>query len=192
MGQSALKADLWSDTVIELDVFASNRSRSTQPLHQTTGHSRDASFSLSYAMDFTQIYKQSAGLVAFSAGAHWILCAAHDHLIVRRADKLQITRSWLVDTSPSATIASFGKANTTSSGSAASSQDASITHIGWSCDSEYILAACAKRGVVNVYKMRDDAWTARIEAGAEGLTRAEWAPDGLTIVCFSEWGVSTL
>ncbi len=143
-------------------------------------------------MDFTEIYKQSAGLVSFSAGAHWILCAANDRLIVRRADELQITRSWLVNTTPSATIASFGKSNTSSgnAGSSSSSQDASITHIGWSSDSEYILAACAKRGVVNIYKMRDDTWTARIEAGAEGLTRAEWAPDGRTIVCFSDWGVS--
>ena len=67
--------------------------------------------------------------------------------------------------------------------------DALVTNLAWSWDSEYILAALPKRGVVNVYMMRDDQWTARIEAGTEGLTKAEWAPDGRTILCFSEWGV---
>jgi hypothetical protein len=42
-----------------------------------------------------------------------------------------------------------------------------------------------------VFKMRDEEWRGRIEAGAEGLVKAEWAPDGRTILCFSEWGVST-
>ncbi|KAG8733960.1 hypothetical protein FRC12_018690 [Ceratobasidium sp. 428] len=37
--------------------------------------------------------------------------------------------------------------------------------------------------------MVDEEWNARIEAGAEGLARAEWAPDGRSIVCFSEWGL---
>ena len=65
-----------------------------------------------------------------------------------------------------------------------------ITHAGWSCDSEYVLGACAKTGVVCVFKLRDETWSARIEAGAEGLVKAEWAPDGRTVLCFSEWGVS--
>lgn len=52
-----------------------------------------------------------------------------------------------------------------------------------------MLAACAKRGVIGVFKMRDEEWEARIETGAEGLVRAEWAPDGRSIMCFSGWGV---
>lgn len=43
-----------------------------------------------------------------------------------------------------------------------------MTHCGWSCDSEYILAAFAKRGVVHILKLRDEDWSGRIEAGAEG------------------------
>jgi hypothetical protein len=46
--------------------------------------------------------------------------------------------------------------------------DAWITHCAWSCDSEYILAACAKRGVVYILKLRDEDWSGQIEAGAEG------------------------
>ncbi len=37
-------------------------------------------------MDFTEIYKQSASLVAFSPAGNLILTAAQDRLIVRRTD----------------------------------------------------------------------------------------------------------
>ena len=38
--------------------------------------------------------------------------------------------------------------------------------------------------------MEDEEWSARIEAGPEGLAKVEWAPDGRNVLCFSEWGVS--
>lgn len=127
-------------------------------------------------MDFTEIYKQSANLVSFSPGAHFILNAVEDVLVVRRTDTLQITRTWSI-TPPARTTAE---------------PDRWISHAGWSCDSEYLLAASAKSGVVQAFKLRDETWIARIETGAEGLVKAEWAPDGRNILCFSEWGVSQL
>ncbi|KAG8219715.1 hypothetical protein J3R82DRAFT_683 [Butyriboletus roseoflavus] len=124
-------------------------------------------------MDFTEIFKQSANLVSFSPGAHFILNAVEDILVVRRTDTLQITRTW--------TIALPARATTET--------DHWISHAGWSCDSEYLFAASAKSGVVQIFKLRDETWTARIETGAEGLVKAEWAPDGRNILCFSEWGL---
>lgn len=115
-------------------------------------------------MDFTQVYKQSNFLVEFSKGAQWILTAVDDRLIVRRADSFHIERTWVVEPAP-------------------------ITHIGWSWDSEYVFGANVKRAVVKVFKITDETWDARIEAGAEGLARVEWAPDGRSILCFSEWSV---
>ncbi|KZV75494.1 YVTN repeat-like/Quino protein amine dehydrogenase [Peniophora sp. CONT] len=138
-------------------------------------------------MDFTEIYKQSGGLVSFSQGGHFILTAAHDRLIVRRADTFQISRSWHVDATPSGTQAATASTSTRRAPAAASGS--SISHIGWSSDSEYVLAACAKLGVTHVYCMRDEEWHAKIEAGAEGLVKAEWAPDGRHVVCFSEWAL---
>lgn len=125
-------------------------------------------------MDFTEIYKQTSSLVAFSAGAHFILTAVQDRVIVRRADTFLITRTWLIETSPTPTHTALMTTSTskqkqpqagTSSGA---SQDNWITHVGWSCDSEYVLAACAKRGVVHILKLRDEEWRGRIDAGAEG------------------------
>lgn len=115
-------------------------------------------------MDFTQVYKQSNFLVEFSKGAQWILTAVDDRLIVRRADTFLIERTWPAESTP-------------------------VTHIGWSRDSEYVFGANSKQGVVNVFKITDETWNARIAAGAEGLARVEWAPDGRSILCFSEWGV---
>ncbi len=150
---------------------------------------------LAYTMDFTEIYKQTASLVAFSPGTHFLLTAVQDRLIIRRSDSFQIARTWLVDTSPSPTSEALLSSNAAGPHSlrdktGESSSNAWITHAGWSCDSEYVLGACAKTGVVCVFKLRDETWNARIEAGSEGLVKAEWAPDGRAILCFSEWGVS--
>ncbi|KAG5220522.1 WD40 repeat protein [Salix suchowensis] len=137
-------------------------------------------------MDFTEIYKQTSSLVEFSAGAHFIATAVQDRLIIRRADSFQITRTWLIDASPSATsvLMSSTKGKASSTGS-----EKSISHIGWSCDSEYLFAACAKSGTVQIFKLAGEEWTAHIDSGAEGLVKAEWAPDGRTVLCFSEWGL---
>lgn len=120
-------------------------------------------------MDFTQIYKHS--LVSFSFGGQFILTALQDRLVVRRTDSLQIIATWLLE------------APTTSK------SPLHISHIGWSCDSEYLFAACTSLGFIDVFKLKEESWKARIEAGAEGLVKAEWAPDGRTLICTSEWGV---
>ncbi|OBZ73284.1 WD repeat-containing protein WRAP73 [Grifola frondosa] len=136
-------------------------------------------------MDFTEIYKQTASLVAFSPGTHFLLTAVQDRLVVRRSDSFQISRTWLVDTTPP----HHRRHHLLLLVACAPPENAWITHAGWSCDSEYVLGACAKRGVVAVFKLRDEDWSARIEAGAEGLVKAEWAPDGRSVLCFSEWGL---
>ncbi|KAF4573059.1 Centrosome-associated WD domain-containing protein [Pleurotus pulmonarius] len=140
-------------------------------------------------MDFTEIYKQTSSLVEFSAGAHFIATAVQDRLIIRRADSFQITRTWLIDASPSATSVLMSSTKGKASAAASSSSEKLISHIGWSCDSEYLFAACAKSGTVQIFKLADEEWTAHIDSGAEGLVKAEWAPDGRTVLCFSEWGL---
>lgn len=144
-------------------------------------------------MDFTEIYRQSGSLVAFSPGAHFILTAVSDRLVVRRADTFHVSRSWQVPSLPSPSAAAIPVASSRPVRPAVDADDITqnvITHIAWSPDSEYVFAACAKSGLVFVFRMRDEEWSARIETGTEGLLRAEWAPDGRHVLCFSEWGVS--
>ncbi|KAH9486624.1 WD repeat-containing protein WRAP73 [Psilocybe cubensis] len=123
-------------------------------------------------MDFTELYRQTTSLVAFSPGAHFILTAVQDRIIVRRTDTFQITRTWLVDSSPSPTQSALISLNSKqkfhTSNSSNINPDSWITHVGWSCDSEYILAGCAKRGVVHLLKLRDEEWSGRIDSGTEG------------------------
>lgn len=145
-------------------------------------------------MDFTEIYRQSGSLVAFSPGAHFILTAVTDRLVVRRADTFHVSRSWQVPSLPSPSAAAIAAVAPPRPVRPALDADNIthnvITHISWSPDSEYVFAACAKFGLVFVFRMRDEEWSARIETGTEGLLRAEWAPDGRHVLCFSEWGVS--
>ncbi|KAJ3565461.1 hypothetical protein NP233_g7617 [Leucocoprinus birnbaumii] len=172
---------------------AASRSQGNHAVTTTFLKCNNLRLLLSTNMDFTEIYRQSSSLVAFSPGGHFILTAVEDRIIVRRTDTFQITRTWLVDASPSQTnLFLSSKQNQKTKVTQVTPpnvNDAWITHCGWSCDSEYILAACTKRGVVHILKLRDEDWTGRIEAGTEGLTKAEWAPDGRTILCFSEWGL---
>jgi hypothetical protein len=134
-------------------------------------------------MDFTEIYRQSSALVSFSPGAHFILTALADRLVIRRSDTFHVSRSWQIPSLPSPSAAAVTLASSRPS-------NHTISQISWSPDSEYVFAVCAKSGLVCAFRMRDEDWTARIDTGAEGLLRAEWAPDGRHVLCFSEWGVS--
>ncbi|KAI9445082.1 YVTN repeat-like/Quino protein amine dehydrogenase [Lactarius indigo] len=144
-------------------------------------------------MDFTEIYRQSSGLVAFSPGAHFILTAVADRLIVRRADSFHVSRSWQVTSSPSPSVAAIAAVSLRPPKAGRHTDNTTLTpvisHVGWSSDSEYVFAACAKSGTVSVFRMRDEEWSAKIDSGAEGLLKAEWAPDSRHILCFSEWAL---
>lgn len=143
----------------------------------------------SIGYDFTEIYNQTHNHVYFSPGAQFILTAVQDRIIVRRSDTFQIARTWLLDNTPSSSSEIISSLKKPPTSKKLVDSEGWITHLGWSADSEHVLAACAKRGVVHIFKMRDDTWNARIEAGVEGLAKAEWAPDGRHVLCFSEWGV---
>ncbi len=128
---------------------------------------------VSRLMDFTEIYPQSSPSRLLQSrkpvSAHRKGRQAHRASRTHPADH----RLWQVEQSPAPT----------------SSEPPRITHIGWSCDTEFVLAACAKHAFVRVCQLRDETWSATIEAGVEGLVNAVWAPDGRHILCFSEWGL---
>ena len=139
-------------------------------------------------MDFTDLYRHANAQVAFSPGQHFILTAINDRVVVRKSSTFTITASFQADLTPSTTSSVLaGK-----SSAKLLAAEANIAQCTWSPDSEYILAACPRRGIVNVFALRDTTWNARIEAGVEGLVRAEWGPDSRHILCFSEFGVSSL
>jgi hypothetical protein len=138
-------------------------------------------------MDFTDLYRHTHAQASFSPGRHFILTAINDRIVVRKSSTFTITASFQADLTPSTTSSVLaGKPS-----AKLFAAEASITQCTWSPDSEYILAACPRRGIVNIFALRDTTWNARIEAGVEGLVRAEWAPDSRHIFCFSQFGVRT-
>lgn len=98
--------------------------------------------------DFTEIYNQTQNQVLFSPGTQFILTAVQDRLIIRRTDTFQLARTWHLDNAPSESTTILGTSSKQASKSKKTIESEGwISHIGWSADSEYILAACAKRGV---------------------------------------------
>ena len=115
-------------------------------------------------MDFTEIYRQSSGLVAFRHGAHFILTAVadSDRLIVRRAVWVQtlvqtpfmshIHGRWPLRHHPQAALASLLASAAATALAAVSlgppkagrrtDNTTQTPVIGWSSDSEYVFAAC--------------------------------------------------
>ncbi|KAJ7071147.1 hypothetical protein C8F01DRAFT_418241 [Mycena amicta] len=132
-------------------------------------------------MDFTELYRYENTLSP-SPDSRFIIAGFKSRLILRTTATFQIFQTWQIDQSPTPTSALL-------TGNKDKSAQDSISHIDWSCDSAYFLAASTKAGVVHVYKVEDVNWSARIESGTEGLVKAEWAPDGRTILCFSQWGL---
>jgi len=114
-------------------------------------------------MDFTELYKQTSNLCIFSPNGLYIAIAVQHRLVIRDAESLQIIQLFsCID---------------------------NIQSIEWSQDSEYILCASFKLGVIQVWSLSDQEWTAKINEGVVGLTRVQWAPDGRQIISFSDFKI---
>ncbi|KAI9014635.1 hypothetical protein BC832DRAFT_589137 [Gaertneriomyces semiglobifer] len=112
-------------------------------------------------MDFTELYKQSATLCRFSPNGQYLATAVQFRLVIRDADSLEILQLF--------TCTDI------------------IQDVSWSPDSELILCASYKLGHIQVWSMKDEAWTAKISEGLGGLTNVQWAPDARHIMSFSDF-----
>ncbi|KAJ3218127.1 WD repeat-containing protein wrap73 [Dinochytrium kinnereticum] len=112
-------------------------------------------------MDFSELYKQSSFICRFSPDARYLATAVDHRLVIRDAESLAIRHL-------------FNCSDT-------------LSDIAWSPDSELILCCSFKKGVSQVWSLRDPEWTATIEEGAAGLTAVRWAPDGRHVLTFSDF-----
>jgi len=114
-------------------------------------------------MDFTELYKQSSNLCLLPPNGLYIATAVKQRLVIRNAESLQIIQLFsCID---------------------------NIQSIEWSKDSQYILCASYKLGVIQVWCLSDQEWTAKINENVVGLTRVQWAPDGRHIISFSDFNI---
>ena len=116
-------------------------------------------------LDFTELYKQTGNLCVFSPNGLYLATAVQYRLVIRDADSLQILHLF-------------------------NTPDA-LSDIVWSPDSDLILTAHYRLGCIQVWSLRDEQWTAKIEEGLAGCTRVLFAPDARHILSFSDFDVIT-
>ncbi|KAG7205864.1 hypothetical protein KM043_007796 [Ampulex compressa] len=62
-----------------------------------------------------------------------------------------------------------------------------IEYLEWSLDSEYILCANIKKGVVQVYSIFYPQWKFKLVEGSAGLESVTWSPDSRHILTLSDF-----
>jgi hypothetical protein len=126
-------------------------------------------------MDFTAAYRATA--LCYSPGSTFLASlsggAGGQVVLVRAALSLAVVRTW--------------------------SLPLRIASLSWSPDGAYLLAVALADATIFVLSLdpareaqrgedAGEGWVARIQAGAEGLVAAQWAPHAAshTVLCFSE------
>ncbi len=114
-------------------------------------------------MDFTELYKQTGNVCSFSPNGLYLATAVQYRLVIRDADSLQILHLY--------------------------NGSDTIQDIIWSPDSEYLLSAHYKLGNIQVWSLKNENWTAKMEEGLAGCTKVIWAPDARHLLSFSDFDV---
>ncbi|KAF8320268.1 WD repeat-containing protein 8 [Clavulina sp. PMI_390] len=134
-------------------------------------------------MDFTQVYRGRSATL--SPDGNLLLASSDGRIVVRNTKTFQIIHTWSLDIDSSAPAPVGAQHRHLPSGQDSNTNNS--VQCAWSHDSRYVLAA--RGNMVLVFDATNEDWNASIQVGMEGLTRALWAPDGRTILCFSEWAL---
>ncbi|XP_057682364.1 WD repeat-containing protein WRAP73 isoform X2 [Corythoichthys intestinalis] len=112
-------------------------------------------------MNFSEVFKQSNQLCKVSPdGKHLATCVQYK-LVVRDVSTLQILHLYTcLD---------------------------QISQMEWSSDSQFILCAMYKRGLVQVWSLEQPDWHCKIDEGSIGLVASRWSPDGRHILNTTEF-----
>nr|XP_002131694.1 WD repeat-containing protein WRAP73 [Ciona intestinalis] len=103
-------------------------------------------------MNFSELFKQTQSLVRFSPDGNYLANCVSYKVIIRAVDTLQILRLYTC-------------------------MDA-VQSLEWSSDSQFLLCAMYKRGLVQIWSVEQPDWTCKIDEGSAGLIHAQWSPDG--------------
>lgn len=115
------------------------------------------------SLDFSETYKRTGPTPVFSPDGRFLATAVEYRLVIRDAETLTVT-------------------------SISSCMDR-IHKIEWHPDSDHILCACYKRGVVQCFQVSDENWTCLIDEGPAGCVHARWSPKGTHILTVADFNV---
>ncbi|XP_061691129.1 WD repeat-containing protein WRAP73 isoform X2 [Syngnathoides biaculeatus] len=112
-------------------------------------------------MNFSEVFKQSNQLCKVSPDGIYLATCVQYRLVVRDVNTLQILQLYTcLD---------------------------QISHMEWSSDSQFILCAMYKRGLVQVWSIDQPDWHCKIDEGSIGLVASRWSPDGRHILNTTEF-----
>lgn len=114
-------------------------------------------------MEFTELYKQSLNLCRFSPNGLYLANVVQFRVVVRDAESLQILHLFTCTDN--------------------------VQEVLWSPDSELVLCASFKLGSIQIWSLKDEKWTAKIDEGAAGCTAIKWAPDARHLLSFADFQV---
>lgn len=107
-------------------------------------------------MNFSDVLKQSNQLCQFSPDGKYLGTCLQYRLVVRDVSTLQILHLYTcLD---------------------------QVVHMEWSSDSNFVLCAMYKRGLVQVWSLEQPEWYCKIDEGSIGLVASCWSPDGRHIL----------
>ncbi|KAJ3294247.1 WD repeat-containing protein wrap73 [Borealophlyctis nickersoniae] len=112
-------------------------------------------------MDFTELYKQSHSLCKFSPNGLYLATAVQFRVVIRDSETLQILHLFTCTDH--------------------------VQQVAWAPDSDLVLCASFKLGLIQVFSLRDEGWTAKIDEGVAGCTAVEWTPDARHLLSFSDF-----
>ena len=115
------------------------------------------------SLDFSETYKRTGPTPVFSPDGRFLATAVEYRLVIRDAETLTVT-------------------------SISSCMDR-IHKIEWHPDSDHILCACYKRGVVQCFQVSDEHWTCLIDEGPAGCVHARWSPKGTHVLTVADFNV---
>ena len=115
------------------------------------------------SLDFSETYKRTGPTPVFSPDGRFLATAVEYRLVIRDAETLTVC-------------------------SISSCLDR-IHKIEWHPDSDHVLCACYKRGVVQCFSVSDEKWTCLIDEGPAGCVHARWSPNGTHILTVAEFNV---
>ena len=115
------------------------------------------------SLDFSETYKRTGPTPVFSPDGRFLATAVEYRLVIRDAETLTVC-------------------------SISSCLDR-IHKIEWAPNSDHVLCACYKRGVVQCFSVSDEKWTCLIDEGPAGCVHARWSPNGTHILTVAEFNV---
>ncbi|EFJ50847.1 hypothetical protein VOLCADRAFT_73435 [Volvox carteri f. nagariensis] len=114
-------------------------------------------------MDFSDAYRYSGPVPAFSPDGRFVASVAEYRLIIREVETMRVVQLY-------------------------SCLDR-VDSIEWSANSIYVLCGIFSRGTIQVWSVESSEWSCKIDEGPAGVAAVRWSPDGCSVLVVAEFAL---